>query len=702
MGNPRIVPVLTLLLCLTLCLPVRAAGEEEAPDPWAVPAMEFAVEQGLLPADDLRPREAATRTVLSLMVAELLDSQARADLSRFEDAQPGSWYYDALSRGVAMGLFQGNGVSLGLNSVFTREQVITVMARCFGVPDGDRAVLAGFSDADQLGDWAAGPVAGMVAEGYIQGDGSRLSPQRTMSRQEVAQLIYRLAGTVVTGELGERAGNVTLLPAGDTVTGGTVDGDLFLGCRSEPITLEDVQISGRLVIHGGTVRLTGTTAAGEVVCCGENITLESNGLSPVRVAGGNALLTGGGQVTAQADARLCSGLYSLVTVGEAQVTVGAEAQVAQAALHHPDSRLSGEGFVSVATIRYESCAVTAPTGQIVEDLDPGISQVVIQAAVPINDATPSSPAISTTVRFENVDVAHCDSAPFGVRYCTLSWYVDGALVRQEKNYPLQNGAQSSLQLQADYTGRLKAARTVTVRLTYGDQQAELTQTADQHIELVSSPVRTINIEATTRRATTLYSSSKLTGKLGTVAAGVTGIYSAYAGTTAGWFTLPDGRTAWVPLGDLQISTKNYVRATDYTQVEKENYVNIKGYDSTTQYLVWVCRLTQTVNVFTGSCRDWTLLHVFPCSTGKNSTPTIPGVFRYQYRMNKWDFDYYYVLRPMIFNGEHAFHTRTYRTTGGLLAPTIGKPVSNGCVRLYDDAVDWLWNNLPYETTVVVY
>ena len=701
MGKKWIFCALAAVLCLTLYLPVRAAEEEE-PDPWAAPAMTFAVEHGLLPADDMRPREAATRTVLSLMVAELLDSQARADRSRFSDAQPGSWYYDALSRGVAMGLFQGNGSSLGLNSVFTREQVITVMARCFGVPDGDRAVLTEFSDADQISDWAAGAAAGMVAEGYIQGDGSLLSPQRTMSRQEVAQLIYRLAGTVAAGELEEQTGNVTLLPTGDTVTGGTVDGDLLLGCSLEPITLEDVQISGRLVIHGGTVRLTGSTAAGEVVCCGENITLESNGLSPVRVTGGNALLSGGGQVTAQGDAVLLSGLYSQVTVENAQVTVGSEAQVDRAALHHPDSRLTGEGSVAEATIRYESCTVTAPTGQIVETLDPGISQVVIQAVVPINDATPSAPAISTTVRFDHVDVANCATAAFGVRYCTLSWYVDGELVHQEKNFPLRDGAQCSIQLQADYTGRLKASRTVTVRLTYEDQQAELTQTADQHIEQVSSPVRTINIEATTRRATTLYSSSKLTGKLGTVAAGVTGIYSAYAGTTAGWFTLPDGRTAWAPLADLQISTKNYVRSTDYTQVEKENYVNIKGYDSTTRYLVWVSRLTQTVNVFTGGCRDWTLLHVFPCSTGKNSTPTIPGVFRYQYRMYKWDFDYYYVLHPMIFNGEHAFHTRTYRTTGGLLDPTIGKPVSNGCVRLYDEAVDWLWNNLPYNTTVVVY
>ena len=58
---------------------------------------------------------------------------------------------------------------------------------------------------------------------------------------------------------------------------------------------------------------------------------------------------------------------------------------------------------------------------------------------------------------------------------------------------------------------------------------------------------------------------------------------------------------------------------------------------------------------------------------------------------------------MRFNGGHAFHTRTYiKGTSYLLDPTIGHPASQGCVRMYDADVNWLWDNMPFGTTVVVY
>lgn len=290
----------------------------------------------------------------------------------------------------------------------------------------------------------------------------------------------------------------------------------------------------------------------------------------------------------------------------------------------------------------------------------------------------------------------------GARYCTLSWYVDGVLVKKQRNFPLVSGGQATLQTTASYTGRVSATTTVVARLTYGDETKDFTRTVDKHIEKLSSPVRTMDIEATVRRTTTLYSGMKLTGKLGTVPAGTKVIYTSYSQDTSRKIRLPDGRTGWVGWNDLNISTKNYTKYTDYTQTEKENYVNISGYQSTTKYLVWVSRLTQKVNVFEGSYRDWTLIHAFSCATGANTTPTIPGVFRYQYRVNLWDFDTYYVRRPMIFNGGHAFHTRTYRNNGTLLDATIGRPISHGCIRMYDEDVDWMWNNLPIGTTVVVY
>ena len=239
-------------------------------------------------------------------------------------------------------------------------------------------------------------------------------------------------------------------------------------------------------------------------------------------------------------------------------------------------------------------------------------------------------------------------------------------------------------------------------MTCGGQTVTLSQTVDKHIEKMSTPVRTMEIEATLRRTTTLYSSYRLTGAIRTVSAGTKVTYLTYATDQARQIRLSNGQTGWVGWNDLNISTKNYTRYTDYTQSEKENYVNIKGYSSTSKYLVWVSRLTQKVNIFEGSQRQWKLIHAFTCATGANTTPTVPGVFRYQYRMNKWDFDTYYVSRPMIFNGGHAFHTRTYRTNGTLLDPTIGRPVSHGCIRMYDQDVNWMWNNLPVGTTVVVY
>ena len=49
------------------------------------------------------------------------------------------------------------------------------------------------------------------------------------------------------------------------------------------------------------------------------------------------------------------------------------------------------------------------------------------------------------------------------------------------------------------------------------------------------------------------------------------------------------------------------------------------------------------------------------------------------------------------------HTRPARRKGGkYLNATMGKPLSNGCVRLTDSLAKWVYNNVPKKTTVLVY
>ena len=700
----RVISLLVVLALLpALLLPAAAAGEE--PAPWAQAAVEFCVENGLMSVGDLRPYDNATRAELASMVVRLLDvEQEGADLSSYTDVQSTAWYYPELAKAVAIGVFEGDGKQLQPLKTLTREQAMTVLARCYGVPAGDVAVLENFTDSYLISDWAAETLAGMVQAGYVQGKGSEIDPQGTITRQELAQLLCNLSGTVAHGGPVAQEGDVTLLSGDPMPANVTINGNLYLGCDfGEEIVLRGVTVKGRIVLHDGTLKLTGGSRADEIVCCGTDVTVETANSVPVRVSGGNAVVRGGGTVIADAATTLESGRYTSVTVNDAVVTVGEGVTVTEAVLNEQGSRITGSGEVTSAVIRRSGCSVETEGTEVTEAVDAGIGQVQMTAAVPANEATPAAPQISTTVRFNNVDTTSGDGADAGVRYCTLSWYVDGVLKEKTRRFALSEGAEASFSTTASYTGRLRQTSTILARLTYDDETVELSQTVNLHIEKASSPVRTLEVEATVLWDTSLYGYSDLSGWITNVPAGTYAVYTNYVGQQTAKIRLADGTTGWVPWNSIRISSKDYVQYTDYSEVVKENFVNINGYESTTDLLVWISLLTQKVNVFEGTKGDWNLIQTFPCATGKNTTPTIGGVFKYQYRQNYWDFGYYYVNRPMIFNGGHAFHTRTYvKSTGGLLDATMGRPVSQGCVRMYDADVDWLWNNMPFGTTVVVF
>ena len=149
----------------------------------------------------------------------------------------------------------------------------------------------------------------------------------------------------------------------------------------------------------------------------------------------------------------------------------------------------------------------------------------------------------------------------------------------------------------------------------------------------------------------------------------------------------------------------YSGNTDYTQGEKTVFVNAKGYSSKTQYLIWVSRSAQMVNVFEGSQWNWKLIHEFQCATGKSSSPTPIGVTEVTYKQTGW-YTSSYTCRPVVrfYPGTgYAFHSRLYYPgTNKLKDPSIGFPVSAGCVRMLDEGIYWLYNNIPSGTTVVIY
>ena len=144
---------------------------------------------------------------------------------------------------------------------------------------------------------------------------------------------------------------------------------------------------------------------------------------------------------------------------------------------------------------------------------------------------------------------------------------------------------------------------------------------------------------------------------------------------------------------------------DYSQNVKTRWVNLQGYSSKSKYLIWVNLTYQRVNIFEGSQGRWTLIRSCLCGSGKPSTPTISGVFAVTYKQNAWNYGSYYCGPVVRFYGGYAFHSRLEywpMGSGRYYDARIGFPISHGCLRMYDNDIWWIYNNIPSGTTVVVH
>lgn len=175
-----------------------------------------------------------------------------------------------------------------------------------------------------------------------------------------------------------------------------------------------------------------------------------------------------------------------------------------------------------------------------------------------------------------------------------------------------------------------------------------------------------------------------------------------------YITYADGVAPTKIFSTVQSSYRGNYKSSynpDYLDVTKQNFVNSKGYSSSTQYLIWANLATQKVNVFQGSKGNWKLVKVFRCASGASSTPTPQGVTYVTYKQKAWKTDSY-VCKPIVRfypNTGYAFHSILYKADeSGIKDGSIGFPVSHGCLRMKPSSIQWIYDNIPVKTTVVIY
>jgi hypothetical protein len=171
---------------------------------WFYDDVEYVSGNGLMVGTGPRifsPHIAMSRAMLVTVLYRLegepeniADSGTRKSV--FSDIYEGEWYYDAILWAAGNNIVEGysSGV-FGLNDPVTREQTVAILYRYAGMKELDVSAtydLSGYTDTDEISDWALDAIKWAVSKGIIHGRSSTTTaPKDTSTRAEVAAVFNR-------------------------------------------------------------------------------------------------------------------------------------------------------------------------------------------------------------------------------------------------------------------------------------------------------------------------------------------------------------------------------------------------------------------------------------------------------------------------------------------------------------------------------
>lgn len=649
------------------------------PDDWSRPALMFAVENGILKGDEnrqLNPDSNITRAEMAAVLVRMLGASSPADLSSYGDVAQSDWFYAELGAAVEAGIFNGtSATTMEPNAPLTREQAMTVISRAFGIHATQRQTYLSFSDGASVSSYARDAVSAMTYAGFVSGyEDQSLRPANPITRAEVAQLMYNIFSCIADTpqELPEQ-GYVLYRGTEPLPEELTLDGSLVIG-QSAPTSIHAAswKITGTLAIRTGAgtqADLSGLDAAA-LTFAPLSGSVEAN--VPTVFLDGRTTFTGDSQILTILDGNhTVTGSTGVLTQRDGGYLIMAGDVRTSATLEDHTALVLRGNCPTLTAGAYVGITLYGSADSITLGKD-----CVLDARSEVKKLTLAERCTVTLAG--DIDALTIDSANV---HLTMNGTVKDLLVSGAYATVDGSGYAEKLTITSD---------SANVTLAYGDY--------------VYAAIKTALVPCTTVCETKVFAENGGEGYLCTLPAGVTVYNEHWPGGTYTYVTLEDGTKAWVRRYNLYISDDNiiYDGEYDYSTEAKEAFVNSRGYESNTDYLIWISRYTQKVVIFTGSKGNWSVIRTCRCGSGAAETPTPEGVYSTFKRETVWNYGDYYVSDVTRFYGGHAFHSYLRKNLSQPYNSTLGKPISHGCIRLHPDDSAFIWDYIPLDTTVVVY
>ena len=173
---------------------------------WAKDYVSYCARQGIMKGSSdgqggqiYRPDAPMSRQEFAVALIRFLgedpSAYENADLPWADAAQVEPWALNAMKAAYSLGYLTGSksaGTLYGNpRASVSRQEAVTILGRT-QARGYQTASLEGFSDRGQIGSWAEPYVSSMVSQGILSGSHGRLDPNGSLTRGQVAKILYFL------------------------------------------------------------------------------------------------------------------------------------------------------------------------------------------------------------------------------------------------------------------------------------------------------------------------------------------------------------------------------------------------------------------------------------------------------------------------------------------------------------------------------
>ena len=130
------------------------------------------------------------------MLCRAFDLKADAN-GNFSDVEQGSYYYGAIAKAKSLKIVKGSNGRFNPKEALSREDAMVLIFRALAasnisLPDGSQSDLQSFIDSGNISDYAAPAAKALIKANIIQGCDKKINPKGSVSRAEMAVILYRI------------------------------------------------------------------------------------------------------------------------------------------------------------------------------------------------------------------------------------------------------------------------------------------------------------------------------------------------------------------------------------------------------------------------------------------------------------------------------------------------------------------------------